>query len=108
MKILSRPPVKQACEDIVRDSLQVLCKVRDKTEPMHHTPSLMEYCRSAEDIMHTLQVAEVLKTYYVGEPKETANSTYKNEEWVLHIGFSSDNGAGYTAELRFNFRREVP
>ena len=61
-------------------------------------------------VMKTLFVAGTLTDFEIGTPKETSNSTYEKEEWVITIKFtdaprSSAKREGYVADLLYQFNR---
>jgi len=114
MKILSRPPVKQPCEDIVLNALRPLYTMSassfggHKGSASNYIPlSLPQFSLIIGAIFHTLMSAKVLTDYKISAPVETKDSTYEKEEWVLIVRFTDDpaRASGYVVDLRFTFTR---
>lgn len=111
MKILSRPKIKQPCEEIVQRSLQKLMYRGHH----HNVPELPYYESAIELVLNTLGHAKVLTNYRVYAPQETTHSTYGNPEWVIKIFFTDEphsedykeSSSGYVAALKFKFTRQV-
>ena len=107
MKIVSRPRVKQDCEDIVLKSIEQLY-MPGWQGPSYTVPTLMQYDAATKLIMRTLLIANTIGDFTMQQPKELSSSTYQNEQWLQNVGFTGDGKNWYTLELRYRFSREAP
>lgn len=108
MKIVSRPAVKQNCKDIVQKSLLRMIVGPNKiTNPLQVIQTMPGFEKEINLIFNALSVAGVLTSYKIEQARETKNSTYEHEEWMVRIHFTDDPTykVGYVADLHFKFNR---